>query len=151
MLCNITQNSMGQTRGVPSQVRTGGTQPGPARGGTLPGPNRKEGYPDQGTPPGRVPPQAGYLPRQGTPPAGYPPSQVQMGGGTQLGQRKEYSLHGGRYACCVHAGGLSCLFMLPIFSQQQLLEKNSQNILISWKKTGFIELPSDELAQFCGI
>ena len=31
------------------------------------------------------------------------------GGGTQLGQQ-EYSLHGGRYASCVHAGGLSCFF-----------------------------------------
>ena len=31
------------------------------------------------------------------------------GGGTQVGQQKEYSLHGGRYASCVHAGGLSCL------------------------------------------
>ena len=30
------------------------------------------------------------------------------GGGTQLGQQKEYSLQGGRYASCVHAGGLSC-------------------------------------------
>ena len=28
--------------------------------------------------------------------------------GTQLGQQNEYSLHGGRYASCVHAGGLSC-------------------------------------------
>ena len=37
------------------------------------------------------------------------PCQVQLrGGGTQLGQQKEYSLHGGRYASCVHAGGLSC-------------------------------------------
>ena len=31
-------------------------------------------------------------------------------GGTQLGQHREYLLHGGRYASCVHAGGLSCLF-----------------------------------------
>ena len=81
----------------PGQDR--GTQPG--QGGT------QVGYPQQGTPqpgwgyPGRVPP------RQDTP----LPGQVRMGG-TQLGQQKEYSLHGGRYASCVHAGGLSCLHRL---------------------------------------
>ena len=79
------------------------------------------GYSAWGGYPGRVPPQTrsgwgvpcqGYPtwvpPRQGIPPAGYPPGLVRMGGGTQLGQQKEYSLHGGRYASCVHAGGLSC-------------------------------------------
>ena len=45
---------------------------------------------------------------------GTPIGQVQTGGvwyppPSQLGQYKEYSLHGGRYASCVHAGGLSCL------------------------------------------
>ena len=91
MLCNITQNSMGQTpRGVPSQVQQAG-------GVTLPGQNGG-----------------------GVTQIGYPSSQVRMGGtlpggggtlpegGTQLGQQKEYSLHGGRYASCVHAVGLSC-------------------------------------------
>ena len=44
--------------------------------------------------------------------------QVQLGGGSgpasggggsaKIGQQKEYSLHGGWYASCVHAGGLSC-------------------------------------------
>ena len=92
-------------RGVPCQQEypAGGYPPGgyPARGcparGTLPGryPGRvypASGIPYLGTPPGRVPPQA----RSG------------RGEGTQLGQQKEYSLHGGRYATCVHAGGLSC-------------------------------------------
>ena len=84
MLCNITQNWADTWGGVPCQVQ-------PGEGGTLPG-----GYP-----------AGGY-------PGGVPPSQVRMGGvpcrgGTQLGQQKEYSLHGGRYASCVHAGGLSCL------------------------------------------
>ena len=37
---------------------------------------------------------------------GYPA----RGRGTQVGQQKEYSLHGGRYASCVHAGGLSCIY-----------------------------------------
>ena len=30
------------------------------------------------------------------------------GGSANLGQQKEYSLHGGWYASCVHAGELSC-------------------------------------------
>ena len=81
MLCNITQNSMGQT----------------PRGGTLPG--QDGGVPCQGV---------GY-PQQGKPPwQGTPPMPGQDGGGTQLGQQKEYSLHGRQYASCVHAGGLSC-------------------------------------------
>ena len=69
--------------------RAGGV---PCRGGTLLG-----AYPSRGVP---------YL---GTPQPG------QDGGGTQLGQQKEYSLHGGRYASCVHAGGLSCIYFNFIF------------------------------------
>ena len=92
MLCNISQNAMGQTPGgVPCKVQPGG-------GGTLPGGGTLLGVPCRG----------------GTQ-LGYPPSQVRTGGvpcwgggGTQLGQQKEYSLHGRRYASCVHAGGLSC-------------------------------------------
>ena len=30
----------------------------------------------------------------------------------RIGQQMEYLIRGGRYASCVHAGGLSCLFML---------------------------------------
>ena len=33
---------------------------------------------------------------------------VSWGGSAKIGQQNEYSLHGGRYASCVHAGGLSC-------------------------------------------
>ena len=33
-----------------------------------------------------------------------------VGGSAKIGQQNEYSLHGRRYASCVHAGGLSCLF-----------------------------------------
>ena len=73
------------TLGTPSQVRMGGT----LQGGTLLG----EGYP------GRVPPARSGM-------GGYPAR------GTQLGQQKKYSLHRGRYASCVHAGGLSCFFLL---------------------------------------
>ena len=32
------------------------------------------------------------------------------GGSAKTGQHREYLLHGGRYASCGHAGGLSCLF-----------------------------------------
>ena len=74
MLCNITQNAMGQPGGYPARSSWGG--------GTLPG-----GYPTQGVPCRGVP----------------------CWGGTQLGQPREYLLHGGRYASCVHAGGLSCV------------------------------------------
>ena len=39
---------------------------------------------------------------------------VSLGGGgsAKIGQQNEYSLHGGRYASCVHAGGLSCFHKL---------------------------------------
>ena len=78
---------------------------------------------------GRVPrpgPDGGYL---GQVQMGGYPSQVWMGGAHQqrmgypphldlgwgtppwLGQQKAYSLRGGRYASCVHAGGLSCYFI----------------------------------------
>ena len=86
------------------QAPRGGTLPGPGGGGgTLPCQDGG-GYPAGGYPaggyPGRYPPWArsGW---RGVPPPG-------QDGGTQLGQQKEYSLHGGRYASCVHARGLSC-------------------------------------------
>ena len=65
-------------RGVPCQVQLGG-------------------YPVGGTLAGGVPWPGGTLT------GGYPGR-----GGTQLGQHREYLLHGGRYTSCVHAGGLSC-------------------------------------------
>ena len=84
--------------GVPCQVQPGGggTLPGPAGGGgSLPGPAG-----------GGVPARSsqGGLPCQVQPGGG-----GTLSGGTQLGQQKECSLHGGRYASCVHAGGLSSL------------------------------------------
>ena len=154
MLCNISQNAMGQPGGVPCQVLPGGY---PARsswgvpwlGGTLargvPWPG---GYPGQGVPwlggvpwpgvpwlggtlarggtlaggvpwPGGVPWLGGTLARgypdwgvpwPGEVPwlGGYPAQGGTLLGGTQLGQHREYLLYGGRYASCVHAGGLSC-------------------------------------------
>ena len=98
MLCNITQNAMGQPSGG-----GGGILPGPARGvpcqgDTLPGGYPAGGYPARGVPcwgvpcwgypargyPHRVPPtwgqdggrQVGYHTWQGTP----HPHQVRMGG-----------------------------------------------------------------------
>ena len=82
--------------GVPCQVQPGG------RG--YPARSSRGGYPGRG---GTL---AGGVPWQGVPwlggtlaGGGYPGR-----GGTQLGQHREYLLHGGRYASCVHAGGLSC-------------------------------------------
>ena len=69
-------------------------------------------------------PGGGYPAREVHPPGGYPaggvpwPGGVPCRGGTQLGQHREYLLHGGRYASCVHAGGLSCLYIQlfgPVF------------------------------------
>ena len=82
MLCNISHNAMGQLGGYPTRSSRGGRVPCqgvPTRGGTLPG----------------VPCQGGTL--RGTLLGGYP------AGGTQLGQHREYLLHGGQYASCVHA------------------------------------------------
>ena len=61
---------------------------------------------------GRYPPARsgqGGTPKVATPP---PPSQVRMGGGTPLVKvgTPQHLLHGGRYASCVHAGGLSRSF-----------------------------------------
>ena len=78
----------------------GGTRPGLARGGTLPG------VPCQGVPCWGYP--ARGVPCWGVPCWGYPAWGDTLPGGTQLGQQKKYSLHGGQYASCVHAGGLSC-------------------------------------------
>ena len=100
----------GAAGGVPCQVQLGGY---PGQGGTLAG----------GVPwPGGYPGWRGTLARGVPWPGGYP-GQGEGGtlaggvpwlggypgrGGTHLGQHREYLLHGGRYASCVHAGGLSC-------------------------------------------
>ena len=120
----------------------GGTLPGPARGGTLPGPAGGVpwlgGYLARGVPwpggyPGRGGTLAGGYPGRGVPwpggtlARGYPgreggyPGQE---GGTQLGQHREYLLHSGQYASCVHAGGLSCYTK----EQIQLMHKNTATI-----------------------
>ena len=104
----------------PGGTRTppGGTWPGTPPGGTRTPGGYLTRYPPRGVVP--RPPLGGYL-------TGYPPWQSFRGGypdppwggyltgypprgGTQLGQHSEYLLHSGRYASCVHAGGLSCYY-----------------------------------------
>ena len=89
----------------------GGTRPGPARGGS--GQVQLGGYPARGVPcwgyPTWVPPSQDGGTQIGYPQQGNPPGQIRMGG-TQFRQQKEYSLHGRRYASCIHAGGLSCSY-----------------------------------------
>ena len=103
-------------RGVPGQVQVQAGQGGTLMGGYLP-PRSRWGVPGQvpmGVLPLPGPDWGGTLTRVPPSPAGYPhpPGQVQMGGGTRVGQQKEYLLHGGRYASCVHAEGLSCYIVV---------------------------------------
>ena len=137
MLCNISQNAMGHPPGGGGGTQPGPSWGGgyPGRGG-YPAGGYPGGVPRSGTPlarsgggvpcqggtllggryPGQVPPQPGQeggtlpggYPARGGTQVRYPPGQVRRGGGTQLGQHREYLLHGRRYASCVHAGGLSC-------------------------------------------
>ena len=81
--------------GVPCQVQPGGTLLGgyPARS------RQGEGCPGGGGGGGWGCTLVRYT----------PPARSGRGGCTQVGQQKEYSIHGGWYASCVHAGGLSCL------------------------------------------
>ena len=96
MLCNITQNSMGQTPGwgYPARSSRGeGTLPGPAGGvpcpgGTLPRGTLPGGYPLGGTLPGGTP-LGGTLP--GGTQVGYP----QAGCPPQPGQDRGYPARGG--------------------------------------------------------
>ena len=98
MLCNISQNAMRQRGGT--RTPPGGYLTGYPPGGTR---TPRGGTRTPGGIPDRVPPQG----------EGYPDPP---GGGTQVGQQKEYSLHGGRYASCVHAGGLSCWLRFYLMS-----------------------------------
>ena len=74
------------------------------------------GYPAMGQPGGGYPARSsrgGTLAGGGYPGWGVPwPRGVPCQRGTQLGQYREYLLHGGRYASCVHAGGLFLVFII---------------------------------------
>ena len=93
-----------------------------------PWPGQDRGYPSQGYPPWGTPSSLarsgwGYpsqggnclwypLARSGqggTPARGYPPG---------TGQHMEYLISGGRYASCIHTGGLSCLFFYSQYSDR---------------------------------
>ena len=82
MLCNISQNAMGQ-RGVPCEVQPGGgtLARGGTQSGTPPSQVRMGGYPGWGVPWSGTPP--GGVPWSGTPPG--VPSQVPPWGGTLAG------------------------------------------------------------------
>ena len=71
MLCNITQNAMGQPGGVPCQVQLGGVPCQVQSGGTLAG-----GYPGW-----EVPWLGGYPGRGGTLAGGYPGRGGTLAGG----------------------------------------------------------------------
>ena len=103
-------------RGYPGQVQTG--YPSQVWMGH-PGQVQMEGYPRWGIPPvgmgvpppgqvrtGEGVPLANQV-RMGVPKVGYPQGWGTPPPPAPLGQQ-EYSLRGGRYASCVHAGGLSC-------------------------------------------
>ena len=102
----LPANGGGGTR---SQVWTGGVTQFPGLdGGRYPIPRSRQG----GTPiPGldggtlEYPPHPGQVPGQDRGYPGVPPCQ-------DTEQHSEHLLHGGRYASCVHAGGLSC-YHLP--------------------------------------
>ena len=84
-LGGVSQPGGGQPAGGGSASRGGISQPG------------------GGQPAGGVGQSAGGVSQPGG------VSQLGGGGSAKIGQQNEYSLHGGRYASCVHAGGLSCL------------------------------------------
>ena len=89
----------GQDRGYPSH-------PGPRSGwGGVPQLEQYSGYPILGQ--DRAPPPP-HQQDGGTPPIQVPGQDGGGGGVPELEQYSGYFLRGGRYASCVHAGGLSC-------------------------------------------
>ena len=97
--------------GAQSSVQPGGGVSGPARRGGQVQPEGGSGPAGGGSGPARGvrSSQGGQVQPEGSGPAGGGSGPGSWGGGSaKIGQQKEYSLHGGRYASCVHAGGLSC-------------------------------------------
>ena len=146
--------------GYPARSNWGwGTLPGPARGGTQvryppsQGTTPWPGYPPTRVPPGQVswgvPWWGGYLtwvpptrvpPARVPPPPGYPPGGEYPVGVPRSGQHREYLLHGGRYASCVHVGGLSCL---SITSQGEIKVENQTPFL--WLSLPFLLVSSSSV------
>ena len=75
----------------------------------VPQPGLTGGYPNQGYPPGRDGAPSGQVRM-----VGYPPPPPVAGVPPRTGQHMEYFTSGGRYASCVHAGGLSCYRILSL-------------------------------------
>ena len=128
MLCNISQNATGQTGG--------GYPARSSRGVPCWGVFCWRGYPAWGVPCWGVPlrgvPCWG-VPWSGTPPARSGQGGTLPGGGNQVGQQKEYSIHGGQYASCIHAGGLSCLTKLLPKTAWKKLDQGKRASL-AWRR-----------------
>ena len=117
MLCNISQNAMGQLGGGGVPVSHNALQTFPRMlwgswGGYPVSHNALQHFPEchgaGGGVPCQVQPEGRTLAGGGGPwPGGS--TLAGGGGGTHLGQHREYLLQRrGGYASCVHAGGLSC-------------------------------------------
>ena len=99
----------------------GGGYPIPGLAGGIPHPRSDwGGYPIPGLaggvphPSGTPLTRSGWVPPPPRPGTGYPPpdlglgTPLDLGWGTPPPQHSEHLIRGGRYASCVHAGGLSC-------------------------------------------
>ena len=88
--------------------------PGPGGGGGVPPSQVQGGYPISGPGGGGGVPHPlmggtpSYPPQQGYPPPFRSDPRMEGGGYPLQEQHSVYLLHRGRYASCVHAGGLSC-------------------------------------------
>ena len=92
--------SRGQVSPAGGGVRSGAGVMGQASsGGVVAGGRQARSWGDQASNRGGVRPVTGGVSWGGS---------AEGGGSTKIGQQNEYSLYGGRYASCVHAGGLSC-------------------------------------------
>ena len=73
------------------------------------------------------------------------------GGSAKIEQHREYLLHGGRYASCVHAGGLSCYVNnLHLYNKVYIwMSRKSQKVLPflahEYISTGCFEHESNDL------
>ena len=52
------------------------------------------------------------------------PIRLIVGSPWETEQHSEYLLHGGQYASCVHAGGLSCVYLKFILNFQKRIGTN---------------------------
>ena len=126
--------------GVPCQVQWGGLVPWP--GGYPAG-----GYPGQG---GTL---AGGVPCQGVPWWGVPcwGEGVPWPGGYPGRTTEEYSIHDGRYASCVHAGGLSCPRNLRANSFNHYADSNKPAIFSAFAFTFGVIGREENLGRQCYV